>query len=918
MNRIAVLIVALAYALGADADVTFPGAAWETREPSEFGLAPAPLDELAQRLGGRGCVIKDGYVVKSWGNESEKGDWFSSAKPVLSTLLFFAIHEGLVKSVDQPIADWGWNLSAKDRTMTFRHLGSMTSGYARPEKPGVAWAYNDFAIQLYRKTLFDKVFATGGKEVAEAAHRLGALGLQDGLDFTSRHRLKASIRDFARICWFWLNRGRWHDRQVLPRRFFDEYMKPQTPKDMPNTVKADTDDYLQIGTYGGGSDHFTKYGAGIYGFNWWFNGTGRLHPDSMTWPDAPADTIMTIGARGNCSAMFPRLNMILVSAQGNWGELEGGKRDSPMNRILALTAKAAGYNSSAQTVSGDLAKWRPVTLDLRGPPANASDSNPNPFLDYRLQVQFTSRSGNTYDVPGFFAGDGKGGLSGDAWRVIFSPDEVGTWRYHLSFCSGDAVAVSLDRNAGEATDLDGATGCFEVTPQDAVAEGFYRWGRLEYVGEHYLKFRDGPYWLKGGTDSPEDFLAYDGFPSTPKGGHRYANHVADWCEDDPDWYGGKGKGIIGALNYLASQGVNSIYFLPMNIGGDGKNVHPYLGRINGAGSPDNDNLHLDLTRLHQWGVVFEHAQRKGIMLHFVLNEAEENNKLELDSGQLDVERKLYYRELIARFGHLPALQWNISEEYNLGHKLKPEMVKAFAQYIADVDPYDHPITVHHAGRAEKAWAPFLGDARFTVTSFQENEHVTELVEVWRAKSREAGVPLVIGMDEFFPDKSSPENIERHRREYLWPVYFSGGQIEFILDELLKVEDFRKYEHLWRYMAYARTFMMDHLPFWEMEPRDDLLTDESKYKGAYSVVSGQVFAKAGEVYAVYLPVAEHTGALDLSHTRAIFSFRWFDPRAGAFSGDETRVVGGNVIPLGAPPEDPSEDWVALLTREQSEP
>ena len=73
-------------------------------------------------------------------------------------------------------------------------------------------------------------------------------------------------------------------------------------------------------------------------------------------------------------------------------------------------------------------------------------------------------------------------------------------------------------------------------------------------------------------------------------------------------------------------------------------------------SPDNDNLHFDLAKLHQWGIVFEHAQRNGILLHFVLNEAEEGNKRELDNGQLGVERKLFYRELIARFGHLPALK----------------------------------------------------------------------------------------------------------------------------------------------------------------------------------------------------------------------------------------------------------------------
>ena len=31
---------------------------------------------------------------------------------------------------------------------------------------------------------------------------------------------------------------------------------------------------------------------------------------------------------------------------------------------------------------------------------------------------------------------------------------------------------------------------------------FYKYGRLEYAGAHFLKFIDGSYWIKGGTDSP--------------------------------------------------------------------------------------------------------------------------------------------------------------------------------------------------------------------------------------------------------------------------------------------------------------------------------------------------------------------------------------------------------------------------------
>lgn len=286
-------------------------------------------------------MVKNGYVVLTWGDWSKKGDWLSSAKPVLSTLLFFAIHQGKAKSVDQPIVEFGWNLASKDQGITFRHLGSMTSGYARPESAGRAWAYNDNAIQLYQKTLFDRVFRADPNAVAEHPDRLGALQLEDGLTFREKNRrLSASVRDFARIAWFWLNRGRWNDRQVLPRQYFDRYMTPQVPKELPHTAKADTDDYLGIGTFGGGSDHFTDFGAGIYGFNWWFNDVGRLHPQTRTWPDSPSDTIMSIGAGGNCSVLIPSERLVLVCAQGDWGKLQAGRRNAKTNRHLTLLISA--------------------------------------------------------------------------------------------------------------------------------------------------------------------------------------------------------------------------------------------------------------------------------------------------------------------------------------------------------------------------------------------------------------------------------------------------------------------------------------------------------------------------------------------------------------------------------------------------
>jgi hypothetical protein len=317
-----------------------------------------------------------------------------------------------------------------------------------------------------------------------------------------------------------------------------------------------------------------------------------------------------------------------------------------------------------------------------------------------------------------------------------------------------------------------------------------------------------------------------------------------------------------------------------------------------------------VSKLGQWEQAFAHAQKKGIMLHFVLNEAEQANKQELDGGSLGSERKLFYREMIARFGHHNALQWNISEEYESPYNLGTENVKSFAGYIQSVDPYDHPVTVHNYIDPDTTWTPFLGDSRFSLTSFQYVESYAGYgaeVEEWRSKTAQAGRPLPIGMDEVIT--ATTTNAADMRRGVLWPTYLSGGNLEwYIGSEDQSLEDFRRYGELWAYTRHARTFMEDNLPFWEMQPQDGLLLGES---GDYG--GGQVFTKASEVYAVYLPNASSTGTLDLSGATGSFQIRWYNPRSGAFEGSTQAVSGGTITSLGAPPSSTSSDWVVLLQR-----
>ncbi len=815
--------------------------------------------------------------------------------------------------------------------MSLRHLASMTSGYARPEEPGKAWAYNDYAIQLYQLTVFDKIFGGRPEEVFHEAHRFGALGLQDGFTFNKKRRMSASVRDFARVAWFWLNRGNWNGTQVLPRAYFDDNMRPQVPKDLPVSREAKTNDYLNIGSYGGESSHFSKSGPGIYGFNWWFNDFGLQQGPALTWPDAPSGTVMSVGHRGNCSVLLPSLNFVVVASDADWGPLDPGKADSVLNQRLKLIAAAgapvttvAPAPKAVSTIEGKRIAWQPITVTLAGPDAAATDSAPNPFKDIRLQVAFTGPENRRYDVPGFFDGDGRGGPKGNVWRARFTPDAAGEWTYQARFRQGPDVAIDVKPDAGTSLELSNMNGTFAVAPRDPEAAGFAKWGRLRYADNFYLKFADGPYWIRGGTDEPEDLLGYQDFDNTP-GKHKYSAHVEDWRAGDPEWGNGRGHGLVGALNYLARQHVNSIYFLTMNIGGDGKDVWPWIGPINPKGSPENDNQHYDVGKLAQWETVFDHAQRLGVFLHFVFNEAEEANKRELDDGELGPERKLYYREMIARFGHHLALEWNLCEEYNLQFDFGPERIREFADYVRAVDPYDHPITVHSAGDPVEKLRFIFGDPRFSLTSIQLNHRpIHEVTEAFRKETRLAGRPLPVSLDEFTLDRGQRashipvDDAEGHRREKIWPTYFSGGMIEFILDDLLRTDSFKtpEREKLWQYLWHARRFMEENLPFWEMEPADELATGATTIplgigKGKTVPLGPQVFAKRGTVYAVYLPTGSATGSLDLTDLKGSANQRWFNPTAGEFVGPATRISGGARRDLGPPPADPAADWVVLI-------
>mgnify|MGYP005848692909 CR=1 FL=1 len=627
--------------------------------------------------------------------------------------------------------------------------------------------------------------------------------------------------------------------------------------------------------------------------------------------------------------------------------------------VLGLTASAAERccGSGGAEMGGELKQWHKVTLTLDGPYARERDQDPNPFLDYRLTVTFAHESGSPqYRVPGYFAADGHAAEtsaeSGNKWRAHLCPDRPGKWTYRVSFVRGKLCAVDPAMAGQPVAPADGMSGDFLIAPTDKSGRDFRAQGRLEYVGQRYLRFAgSGEYFLKAGADSPENFLAYYAFDGTrslkppaagrkgearPAGLHRYRPHARDYRPGDPTWQNGKGKEIVGALNYLAGKGCNAFSFLTYNVGGDGDDVWPFV-------EPD-DKLHYDCSKLHQWQIVFDHAQAQGLFLHFKMQETENDDlrypqrlaarvPAALDGGDLGTERKLYCRELVARFGYALALNWNLGEE----NSQTTEQQRDMARYLRATDPYPHPIVVHTFPNAQdRVYPPLLGDrSPLSGASLQNGWNAAhQRVLKWVAASAAAGKPWVVANDEQNPaDMGVPPDpgyaghdgkarqgdtaydLHDIRRLTLWGTLMAGGAgVEYYFGYKLPqndlvCEDWRSRDQSWDYCRIALDFFREQqFVRCEMENLDELVGnpghDNSKF----------CFGQKGGQYLVYLPEGGSC-EIDLAGQSGIFQVSWFDPRHGGplARGSVAQVPAGGKVRLGDPPHSPEQDWVALITR-----
>jgi len=329
---------------------TFPGATWQWKTPAEVGLDPAKLDAIRDFAGGRGCIVRYGYMVYAWGDYKKRGDVASAVKPVTAHFLFKAVEDGKIPSLDQKVVEWEPRLGTinaalgyKDKNITWRHMANQISCYGVSEPPGTAFDYNDWQMTLFWDTLFLKVYGATFENVDEKVlHPLltDPIQCEDNPTFmafgTSNRpgRLGISPRDFCRIGLLYLNKGNWNGKQLISKKFATMAVSSPLPASFPRTKAVPAE--MIPGQRSKGSlkipddqaDHL-----GSYSWLWWTNGIdskGKRH-----WPDAPPDTYGAFGHGGiRAMVVLPKYDIVI-----SWNDtnIKGAEAE---NKVLGLLSQA--------------------------------------------------------------------------------------------------------------------------------------------------------------------------------------------------------------------------------------------------------------------------------------------------------------------------------------------------------------------------------------------------------------------------------------------------------------------------------------------------------------------------------------------------------------------------------------------------
>ncbi len=293
------------------------------------GFEQEPFHEIygptKKRGGPAGIILKNGYIISSWGDVKRVDMTFSVTKSFLSTTALLALQEGLINNTEEKVENYVWDRTFEGQhnsKVTWRHLLDQTSDWSgqlwggydwadRPpssgglddwknrklNEPGTVFEYNDVRVNLLAYSLLNvwrkplpQVLKEKIMDPISASTTWRWFGYDnawvdiDGLKMQSvtggGHSgggIFINTEDMARFGLLFARNGRWNKEQVLSPDLIEEAIQP-------SPVNSN------------------------YGYMWWLN-----KPGNRQWKGLSEDIFYAAGFGGNFIIIDRTKDIVIVT-----------------------------------------------------------------------------------------------------------------------------------------------------------------------------------------------------------------------------------------------------------------------------------------------------------------------------------------------------------------------------------------------------------------------------------------------------------------------------------------------------------------------------------------------------------------------------------------------------------------------------
>lgn len=455
----------------------------------------------------------------------------------------------------------------------------------------------------------------------------------------------------------------------------------------------------------------------------------------------------------------------------------------------------------AQTVKTEVKKWN--LFEVKIPNDNTYQ---NPFTDVELNVKIICPDGKVLNHFGFYDGN-------HTWKIRFSPDEIGNWRYKAHF-SDNSISTE---------------GIFKCTPSGEA-------GRI-------INDKNNPFWL-----SRCDTLNYL-FRSFHVGDRFFAEN---W--DDPNNPNDGNKRTL-FLNWLQKNKYNMLSIASFFGNRDEK------GRGQGWDTPQL--WPLKITEFRKMEQILDTLQKRDIMVFPFAGFF--GAKAEWPVNH--TEQVVYIKYILARIGHYPNIIFNIAgpepfyKVFRVPQAYQGAMRRAdvnrLGRLIDSLDIYDHVLTLHRMKPASEFGDPFIDEPWCDMSTLQgptttDHEKLFSqlLMNHNRYKSQYAQETLWPG------NKNHPAYTKTEIKRNFIAILFSGAVLNYADMEgnsssgfsgTLDLNDVKPFKHE---IAKEIWDWFQTIPFHQMTPRQDLVLSGG-YCLADEGVEYYVFAPEGKSFQLFL-------------------------------------------------------------------